>query len=131
LLRTLLLLAGTFALIVGLLAMHTLNGDAESHHQATTATIGGAMVADASSGHSAPTTEDCTYDCAEPAGMPAHDVLMVACVLALLVMLLVLVAPVTVGVWWPFRALLRGTPAVGSLAPRRPPSLLVLSISRT
>jgi len=123
--RTLLLLiAVTAAVIVGLLAMHSLNTHtaADTGHQTTAS----ATADDHHSGASV-TDEGCA-DC----GSGHSDMLAMACVLALLATVL-LVALLRPGRVWlsvlprpqPLSAALPGRPSL------RPPSLTALCISRT
>ena len=70
--------------------------------------------------------------CGEPA--PSHSMLMLGCVIALLIGLVLLLAPRLLGRGWLTRLLaVRALPLLGgAVLPRaRPPSLIVLSISRT
>lgn len=126
--RTLLLLiAVTAAVIVGLLAMHSLNTHtaADTGHQTTVATAS-ATAEDHHSGSTA-TGEPCA-DC----GSGHSDMLAMACVLALLATVLLLgrLRPSKVSLSLlprpqPLSAALPGGPRL------RPPSLTVLCISRT
>ncbi|GMM95512.1 DUF6153 family protein [Microbacterium sp. MTN4-26] len=122
--RTLLLLiAVTGAVIVGLLAMHSLNTHtaADTGHQTTIAT------ADDHHSGSTATDEPCA-DC----GSGHSDMLAMACVLALLATVLLLARLRPSQVWLsvlprpqPLSAALPGRPGL------RPPSLTALCISRT
>lgn len=127
--RTLLLMVAiTTAVIAGLLAMHSLNTHAAAetgHHITMTADMsaGGGDVA-----HAASAVEESCADCSS-----GHsDMLMMACVLALLAVVLLLARPSGARTWpseWP-----RPGPAEGprpGAADLRPPSLTVLCISRT
>lgn len=127
--RTLLLLIALIAaVIVGLLAMHSLNTHTatETGHQTTVTAPAGAAADD----HHADTTatdEPCP-DC----GTGHTDMLAMACVLALLATLLLLIGPGTALRW--LSTLARPRPLSTALFPRpdlRPPSLTVLCISRT
>lgn len=135
--RTLLLLVVvTAAIIVGLLAMHSLNTHATTtgHASAATAT---SVTTDASSHHDAPTA-------ANPAGAAAdtsacadcgddHAMAWMACVLALLVSV-ILLARLRIGWRTPARDdVLRAVQArwPASAHTVLPPSLTVLCISRT
>ena len=111
--RTLLLLVViTGAIIVGLLAMHSLNA-----HTATDA------------GHQTTATDEPCADC----GSGHSTMLAMACVLALLATVLLLVRPSAVMRW--LSILPRPRPSVASALftgpALRPPSLTVLCISRT
>lgn len=130
--RTLITVGLSLAVIVGLLAMHTMSthhlGPANhaDHSAVTSDTRGDVMTA-----HADDMTEPCDCDSVAPA--QDHSAMTVACVLALLATLLLIAAP----------RLLRdscdGTRHLSTLSQRarralaqaRPPSLLVLSISRT
>lgn len=129
--RTLLLLiALTGAVIVGLLAMHSLSThtSAETGHHATTASEPSGMSTDS---HAAPTTaiDEACVDC----GSDHSSMFAMACVLALLATVLLL-ARTTAG-HQGLALLLRPGPAAISLPgiPGRshPPSLIALCISRT
>lgn len=122
-------------LIAGLLAMHTLTADnmhvksappissAADHDQAMAGAAGEGAVVDA---------RHCLGDCEAPGNMPSHSILMMVCALALLAAVIVALAPA-------LRARLNmslGEAVLAADVPRvlprpRPPSLLVLSISRT
>ena len=123
----LLLIAVTAAIIVGLLAMHSLNSHTETAAQATAAMHEhGTITPDvADHGTAQPTTDSECADCGGHAG-----VLVMACVLALLIVALLLFLP-RVGITW--GAALRAGPTQIARAthPPRAPSLLVLCISRT
>jgi hypothetical protein len=120
------------ALIAGLLAMHTLNAGGTHIESAPTATafdhgqkavaLDGAAV---DSGY-------CVNDCGAPRPMPDHLMLLMVCALALLAVVLVVVAPallVCPSTSLSLAMLVRN--AGRALPAPRPPSLLVLSISRT
>lgn len=128
--RTLLLLiAVTGAVIVGLLAMHSLNA-----HTATEAghstTVTSAAPTDATDHHTGHTATD--EPCAE-CGSGHSDMLAMACVLALLATVLLLMRPGAVTRW--LSILPRPKPSVlTALFTRpalRPLSLTVLCLSRT
>lgn len=127
----LLLIAVTTAIIVGLLAMHSLNSHAETSTPASSAihehgTAGAAVaVAVADHGTPQPSTDGECVDCGGHTSM-----LAMTCVLALLFVALLLFLP-RVGHTW--GAALRAGPTLiaPSTALPRPPSLLVLCISRT
>lgn len=138
-------------LISGLLAMHVLSmsGPGAEHgsqavvvqvdHAAAGLPAGMSAVDDPGDGTtdarmSAAAAEDgpeCTDDCGTP--MPNHSMLMMGCVLALLAGGLILLAPMLLGRLQISHSLaVRALPLVGTVLPRpRPPSLTVLSISRT
>lgn len=140
-----LLLAAPIALaiITGLLSMHVLTGShqpalaSETSAMSTHSQVGSAPAAADDTPMTAAAAEGagghCQDGCGSPAGMPDHSMLMMVCVLALLAAVIVLLAPTS-------RALLTydvarsrshtRTLLVGLPHPR-PPSLLVLSISRT
>jgi len=128
--RTLLLLiAVTGAIIVGLLAMHSLNAHTatDTGHQTTVTTSATSSADDHHAGTTA-TDEPCA-DC----GSGHSDMLAMACVLALLATVLLLVRPGAVMRW--LSILPRPRPSrMAALFIRpalRPPSLTVLCISRT
>lgn len=117
-------------LIAGLLAMHTLStGDtriesaqtASGHGQDAVAMDGEAVDA----GH-------CAGDCGAPDPMPDHSMAVMVCALALLAVVVVVLAPALLArlsMSLNLAVLLRD--GARASAPPRPPSLLVLSISRT
>nr|WP_276569148.1 DUF6153 family protein [Microbacterium lacticum] len=131
------------AIITGLLSMHILTGShqpalaSETSAMSTHSQVGSAPAAADDTPMTAAATEGagghCQDGCGSPAGMPDRSMLMMVCVLALLAAVIVLLAPTS-------RALLTYAVArsrshtrtllAGSPHPR-PPSLLVLSISRT
>lgn len=140
-----LLLAAPIALaiITGLLSMHILTGShqpalaSETSAMSTHSQVGSAPAAAADTPMTAAAAEGagghCQDGCGSPAGMPDHSMLMMVCVLALLAAVIVLLAPTS-------RALLTYAVArsrshtrtlLAGLPHPRPPSLLVLSISRT
>lgn len=147
--RLLLTFATALLLIAGLLAMHTL---ATGHAQTPGATAVAPAVAHATPGSALggtvstgvmPTTMSVTGsdpaagryqgDCGGSSEMPEHPMLLMACVLVLLA-----AAVVGLAVALPVRrdtalALLRmhGRNVLAALPHPRPPSLIVLSISRT
>ncbi|HIE60936.1 MAG TPA: hypothetical protein EYQ02_04495 [Microbacterium sp.] len=128
--RTLLLLvAVTGAIIVGLLAMHSLNTHTatDTSHQTTATASATTGAGDHHAGTTA-TDEPCA-DC----GNGHSTMLAMACVLALLVTVLLLVRPGAAMRW--LSILPRPRPSVASALftgpALRPPSLTVLCISRT
>ncbi|MFB8147469.1 hypothetical protein ACFC1W_12065 [Microbacterium sp. NPDC056003] len=146
--RTLAAVLLAAAVIVGLLAMHVLSSGTADHAPAAPAAAAVSEMAPAPPSHDAapaaghPGTAqagaaqaapcDCDAPMA-PMAAPDHSMLMMACVLALLVGLLLIAAPVLTGVL----AVLACTTDTGlqvarrGVARARAPSLLVLSISRT
>ncbi|WP_431797299.1 DUF6153 family protein [Microbacterium kunmingense] len=126
----LLLIALTGAVIVGLLAMHSLNTHtaAETGHHATMTTdqtvAGTAGMGDAH----APIAEEPCADC----GTGDAGMLAMACLLAVLATLLLIIRPSDAQQW--LARLPRPGPLLRGLveaAPLRPPSLTSLCISRT
>jgi len=138
----LLFFAGALLLIGGLLAMHTL---AAAHDMGQMSTTSSAMVVPASGHHNAPhegmavmadETPMPGVDAGSsgtPAPMPDHSMLMVTCILALIAGVIVVLAPVVLAWLGGMLTLLvqRLQVGLGSLPLPRPPSLYVLSISRT
>jgi len=124
------------AILIGLLAMHVLTNDGmtETVSQATSAHTAAAPAhspgegAAASMGTRTPVpAEDCEAVC-----MPSHDMLGMICVLALLVTLVLFALRLILIRWEELRQALLGLAARAvALAPPTPPSLHVLSISRT
>ncbi|ROR65353.1 hypothetical protein EDD26_0719 [Agrococcus jenensis] len=150
--RTLLLLGATVVLLItGLLGMHALGGSAGGHGSghaiAGHADVGQSSAAitagDDHGSHAAPAhhaqdaaaaarASGCTDACAaDGPAAPGHSELM-ACVLALLAGLLVLVPPARLGIPWASIVNIP-TSADASAARAEPPtpSLILLSISRT
>ncbi|AWR21960.1 DUF6153 family protein [Aurantimicrobium photophilum] len=139
--------------LVGLFGMHVLSGSAghgghdtrspaaliATDHEAAGADMGGSVVTaagvHASSTMAAPDPAPGDAHCPGPCGDPdpGHVMLMVGCVLALLVAVVLLFAPLMLGYSWRSLVLaIRSLPPAGTVLPRpRPPSLRVLSISRT
>lgn len=128
--RTLLLLIAVIgAVIVGLLAMHSLNthgSAADTNHQTAVTAVSGPSAEDHHGGATA-LDEPCT-DC----GTNHSDMLTMACVLALLVTVLFLASTRGAQQW--LSILPRPRPPVLASLPGpglRPPSLTALCISRT
>ncbi|QIM18685.1 hypothetical protein G7066_08810 [Leucobacter coleopterorum] len=139
------------ALIFGLLGMHILSMSPShnEHEAATSATVvkehhrspiptgpGSSpdvlMLADAATPSAAFATEAfCGDNCDTPA--PHHSTIMVGCVLALLAGVLIILVPLLLEFSWSTLVLaVRSLPRIGSVLLRpHPPSLFVLSISRT
>ncbi|MFL2002132.1 DUF6153 family protein [Microbacterium sp. A1-JK] len=127
--RTLLLLiALTGAVIVGLLAMHSLNTHTAvetGHHTTLTADTSSAAAGDS---HPATAAEEPCADC----GTGHSNMLAMACVLALLAIVLLLARPRDAQRWlalFPRPGPLVAAPPGG--AGSHPPSLTALCISRT
>ncbi|WP_243073719.1 DUF6153 family protein [Microbacterium sp. SS28] len=131
--RVLIGVALTLGVIVGLLAMHTLSGGDASHGHSP---AGVAAVADshAPSMHDPSGVADPELcDCGTSGPVDGHSMLAMACVLGLLITVLILAIPKDLG-RVDLRAPLLGLTtevARRALARARPPSLYVLSISRT
>lgn len=132
--RLALVLLAVPAILVGLLAMHVLTTgpshapaahSAEDHEHAPL--IMGELAATSALGGPTFDATDCGGDCG-----PEHDMLGMACVLALLLTALLLTVHLTLLRWGTARAIASTIMGrIAALAPPRPPSLLVLSISRT
>ncbi len=126
-------IAGLFAMHV--LSMSSLQGHAsptiaaKAHHAAAVAMPDEAMSGAVS--NEAVTGPHCDHGYGEP--MPGHSILMMGCMFALLVGAILLLAPRLLGHEGLTRMLaVRALPALGTvLARAQPPSLIVLSISRT
>lgn len=125
--RTMIALLAVPAILMGLLAMHFLASEslAPESHSMTASVAESPMIEDAH--NEAPAPAGCDEMCA-----PTHDMLGMACVLALLVLAVLIIVHLFL---YRFRALgaeLRLIVArLSALAPPAPPSLHVLSISRT
>ncbi|PZU46114.1 MAG: hypothetical protein DI566_08100 [Microbacterium sp.] len=144
--RLLLTFTTALLLIAGLLAMHTLTGTLSGGHADTTATAFESAHVDVGTDVSAVTATEttpgmkseaavghCAGDCGGSGGVPDHSMLTMVCALALLAAAIVLLAPVLLARLGVALALLRlhGRSVLAALPHPRPPSLLVLSISRT
>lgn len=115
--RFVITIAMVVAVIAGLLAMHTVSGAVHTPASSMQTTAG---------------AEHCPGECDEPAHRPDHSMVMTACVLALLAAVTIVFAPALhtrAATPMARAAQLLGT--VRALPRPRPPSLLVLSISRT
>ena len=119
----LILIALTAALIGGLLAMHALN-DPAAHADPPAAVA--VHEAGAAHGIDAPPAGEGCPDCAGQETM-----LAMSCVLALLVVSLLFLVPRPTGMRGVVSSRTGPVSAAGRTAPPRPPSLLVLCISRT
>ena len=130
------------ALIAGLLAMHTLGTPAahvEPAHAVSASSSSDVTVGDGARGaaeggavSAAAHPDHCTGGCDAPGHPPTHSMLLMVCALALLAAVIIIMAParlsrlsLTLG----GLALVRD--ATRALPRPHPPSLLVLSISRT
>ena len=115
------------AILIGLLAMHFLASETmtPASHLMTVSAADSPMIADAQDG--APVTPECGPTCG-----PAHDMLAMACVLALLVSIVLIMLPVFLSRIHSIGAAVQVIQArLSALAPPFPPSLYALSISRT
>lgn len=131
--RAFLTVMAAVALIVGLLAMHTLSTGTAHAESRTSATIAEhdqpAQMTDA---RGATDTGHCPGDCGGPGNMPDHSMLLMICALALLAAVIVVLAPTLLsGLGMSPRVAAPLRDAARALPRPRPPSLLVLSISRT
>jgi len=133
--RVMIALFAVPAILVGLLAMHVLtttgmsnsptSSGAMAAHHLTTGTLTDESVA-TSPGMPVP-TEDCGGLCG-----PSHDMLGMICVLALLAAVILLSLHLVLIRWEQLRRFVHALPAkAAALAPPAPPSLHILSISRT
>ncbi len=134
--RRLVLMFGiAVALIAGLLAMHTLTAGIthlESAPAMSSAAVHDQAMAGPAVEGTAVDTGDCLGDCGVSGNMPNHSMLMMVCVLALLAAVIIVLAPALLA----RLAMSLGVVVLAVDVPRalprpRPPSLLVLSISRT
>ncbi|WP_194410995.1 DUF6153 family protein [Microbacterium cremeum] len=132
--RLLLLIALTGAVIVGLLAMHSLSGHAASgagDHAADTAVVADRDIGHAHSATTATTATTVVTDVCADCGDDHSSMLAMACVLALLAVALLL-RPQPGHRWLSTMPRPRPVPsAPASRTRRRPPSLTALCISRT
>lgn len=120
------------AILIGLLAMHvlatdTMAGSADHHSSMSqTATAGSDMII-APTPAAASLGDHCGGIC-----MPSHDMLGMMCVLALLAGAILFAVRLHLSGWPDLRRILEPIQrAVAAQAPATPPSLHVLSISRT
>lgn len=123
------------ALIAGLFAMHTLT--ANNMHVESAPTISSAadhdqaMVGAAIEG-TAVDAGHCLGDCGAPGNMRSHSILMMVCALALLAAVIVVLAPALLARFnMSLGEAVLAADVPHALPRPRPPSLLVLSISRT
>lgn len=139
--RLLIALFAVPAILVGLLAVHVLadSGMTEASAPHASSTHPGdaapaqspehAMVPAVSTNNSG---SDCGGECGPSHDMPSHDTLSMICVLALLISVLLLIPPLILTRWEQLRRdILALITKAAALAPPTPPSLHVLSISRT
>jgi hypothetical protein len=128
--RLAILLFAVPAIVIGLLAMHVLTAspggesvEPVSHHLIASTTT--------SAAHSGDNGSAPTGDCAEPCG-PTHDMVGMICALALLATVVFVMVALVLIRWAELRRLVNALAIkAAALAPPTPPSLLVLSISRT
>ena len=120
------------ALLIGMLAMHFLSGltgPGAPAHEMTAPVAMTSVVHTMGGAYPAPIAQDCSAPCA-----PANEMTAMACLMLALLFVFVLLSPSLSGRkgWWVPRAMLtRISVALAELVPPRPPSLTVLSISRT
>lgn len=130
--RVFLTLGFAVALIAGLLAMHTLGASDTHVDSAQTVSASDHGQVGATTDRAAVDAGHCASDCGAPRDMPDHSMLLMVCALALLAAVIVVLAPAllarlstSLGMTMLVRHAVRAVPRL------RPPSLLVLSISRT
>ena len=133
--RLLIALLAVPAILVGLLAMHVLTTTGMGDTSASAATpahhMGEASLVANESAAGNPAMPSPAEDCGGLCG-PGHDMLGMICVLALLVTVVLLALHLILIRWeelW--RVITTLTAKAAALAPPAPPSLHVLSISRT
>jgi len=122
------------ALLIGLLAMHVLDGATSKSpvHSATNVAMHSTSVMAMADQKGMPAdvgsvaSESCDNSCP-----PAHDMDAMACVLALLVTAVLLWIRPSAVRWHPLRLAKAAVIGHAGLAPPRPPSLYVLSVCRT
>jgi Family of unknown function (DUF6153) len=129
-------------IVLGILAMHFL-----ASGSLATGSLGGTSLGESTSSHAmvesghthpgssepapAAPADDCDGMCAAGHNMPGHSLMAMVCVLALMIYVLLFVVPVTWTRWGSSGALPRSIAALlATLAPRSPPSLSMLSLSR-
>lgn len=133
--RLLIVLAAVPAILIGLLAMHVLTtaGTGDTSASATMAThdMSDTTLMSEEPGATNPTAPSPAGDCGGFCG-PSHDMLGMICVLALLVTVVLLSLHLILIRWEELRRIVTTLAAnAAALAPPAPPSLHVLSISRT
>lgn len=130
-------------ILLGLLAMHVLANGGMSQASASLTSI--TQTSDGASAQSPESSmafsvgsdrpspaDDCGGGCGPSHDMPSHEMLGMICVLALLISVLLLMPPLILSRWDQLqRALLAQITKAAAVAPPTPPSLHVLSISRT
>ncbi len=138
----LLALVAVPVIVLGILAMHFL-----ASGSLAAGSLGGTALGESTSTHAmvesghthpgAPETapaapaDDCDGMCAAGHNMPDHSLMAMVCVLALMIYMLLFMVPVTWARWASSGALPRSLAALlATLAPRSPPSLSMLSLSR-
>lgn len=126
--RGLLAVFGAVAIIVGLLAMHTLSVDSPSHHPvADAAEMGHHLVPTDSAPVVQTASDSCASDCE-----PMRAMALMACLLVLMTIAIIALAVSPAARWFASLTRVRPQPAVRiSTGPPSPPSLEELSISRT
>ena len=123
-----------FVLIASLLAMHTLS-TGDDHLESDAVAIAAAahdQAPQAAVNNSAVDAGYCAGECGAPGNTPGHALLLMVCALALLAAATVVLAPALLArlsMSLGLAVLVRDS--ARALAPARPPSLLVLSVSRT
>ncbi len=122
--RLAIILLAVPAILIGLLAMHVLTiGASHAHESASHVSM---PVGESATAHQLEAS-NCDGLCG-----PEHDLLGMACILALLTTALLLTVHLTLSRWGSLPAVaIRIMARIAALAPPQPPSLLVLSISRT
>jgi quinol-cytochrome oxidoreductase complex cytochrome b subunit len=120
------------AILIGLLAMHfvTTGNMSEANPSQSSVSMAAPASSDLTMGASSPTST-IVHDFVG-ASMPSHDMLGVMCILALVAGVIFLGMPLLGSGWAHLRRILTAVQlTAGALAPPTPPSLHVLSISRT
>ncbi len=117
--RTIIALIAVPAILVGLLLMHVLSADGSATPTGVGGSTSATVIVDASA------DVDCDGPCA-----PTHSMAEVACILALLVSLILLAAPVSIRRWLVLASPMRFA-LFDTRAPSAPLTLHELSISRT
>lgn len=143
----LLALVAVPVIVLGILAMHFLAGGSLAAGSLASGSLGGTSLGESPSTHamvesghthpgspqSAPAVpaDDCDGMCAAGHNMPDHSLMAMVCVLAIMIYVLLFMVPVTWTRWASSGALPRSLAALlATLAPRSPPSLSMLSLSR-
>jgi len=129
--RLVIMLFAVPAIVIGLLAMHVLIASPGGELSAEPVVGNHPSASTTMAVHSSDNGAAPTRDCAKPCG-PAHDMAGMICALALLATVVFAMVALALLRWEGLRRVVAGLATkAAALVPPTPPSLLVLSISRT